>query len=234
VTCHVPGLATSGRGISDTFMTTYTWPASDIKKLGEWGMMTTSGCGLLGCTTGTLTDPDGIDIALGFPVTSNNMKDMIHGIHAGRERASPFRDARDSTSRGVVTLLDLRRMDFPGVLNNCEGCHVTATAATTTYNSLPGGVLASTYESINATYLATPTVGNAAESLKTANPDDTIVTPFAASCASCHDGAVAKSHMDIMGAKIGVKRLNWASGEVESCAICHGPGADFDTVKMHK
>ena len=67
-----------------------------------------------------------------------------------------------------------------------------------------------------------------------ANPEDTIVAPFAASCASCHDGAVAKSHMDIMGAKIGVSRAGWSSGEVESCAICHGPGADFDTVKMHK
>ncbi len=45
-------------------------------------------------------------MALKFPVTSNNFKDMIHGIHAGRDRVTPFQDARDATSRGSITLID--------------------------------------------------------------------------------------------------------------------------------
>ncbi len=236
VTCHVPGLATSGRGIADATLQAWPFTSAEKKLLGEWGMMTTSGCGILGCTTGSFIDTT--ETALNFPVTSNNMKDMIHGIHSGRERAKPFQDARDRTP-GAINLLDFRRMDFPGLRNNCEGCHVTATAATTTYNSLPVGVLASTYESIDAAYAAaiaagTATTALAKTALATANNDDAIVTPFAASCSSCHDGAVAKSHMDINGAKIGVKRLNWASGEVESCAVCHGPGSEFDAARMHR
>ena len=60
-----------------------------------------------------------------FPVTTNNFKDMIHGIHAGRDRVTPFAEVRDRST--VLVPLDFRRMDFPGILNNCETCHVTAT-----------------------------------------------------------------------------------------------------------
>ena len=81
-------------------------------------------------------------------MTSNNFKDMIHGIHAGRDRVTPFQDARDRTP-STINLLDFRRMDFPGKLNNCEACHVTGTNTTTTYNSIPSGALVSTHESIN-------------------------------------------------------------------------------------
>ena len=94
--------------------------------------------------------------ALKFPVTTNNFKDMIHGIHAGRERVTPFQDARDRTSTttaggGVIQLLDFRRMDFPGKLNNCETCHVTAASSDQkTYNYVPASTLVSTYESIDA------------------------------------------------------------------------------------
>ena len=39
---------------------------------------------------------------------------MIHGIHAGRDRVTPFQDARDRTA-WRIQLLDFRRMDFPGI-----------------------------------------------------------------------------------------------------------------------
>ena len=35
-------------------------------------------------------------------------------------------DARDRTP-SAITLLDFRRMDFPGRLNNCETCHKAGT-----------------------------------------------------------------------------------------------------------
>jgi OmcA/MtrC family decaheme c-type cytochrome len=109
VSCHVPGLATSGRGVPDSLLNTWTFDAASTRILADWAF-----------------DKSLPNAALRFPVTSNNFKDMIHGIHAGRERVTPFQDARDRSSSGVIQLLDFRRMDFPGVLKNCETCHVTA------------------------------------------------------------------------------------------------------------
>jgi OmcA/MtrC family decaheme c-type cytochrome len=213
--CHVPGIATSGRGISDAEMKAYAWSASDLKKLGEWGV-----------------DINATNAALKMPVVSNNMKDMIHGIHAGRDRVVPFQDARNALPR-AITLLDFRRMDFPGVLNNCETCHFAGT-----YNSVPAGALASTHESINADYAAaiaggTATPALAKASLATANGTDAVITPFAAACVSCHDNTSAKGHMQTNGGLVNATRTQ-AVGNFESCAVCHGPGAAFDAAAVHR
>ncbi len=239
VMCHNTGLATSARGISDATLAAYNantapntpnpggaFTVDDRKLLTEWGF--------------TFGIPNA---ALQFPVTSNNFKDMIHGIHAGRDRVTPFRDARDRTT-SAITLLDFRRMDFPGKLNNCESCHATATGTTTTYNSVPAGALVSTYESIDLAYAAgigsgTATTALAKTALNTVSGTDIVTTPFAAACVSCHDNNAAKAHMAISGGSLGVARsVAQAAGrpleDVESCAVCHGPGRDFDTVVLHK
>ena len=231
VMCHNTGLATSGRGISDATLATYstaaptsTFTVDDMKIVADWNFNLT-----------------GANAAMKFPVTSNNFKDMIHGIHAGRERVNPFQDARDRTP-SAITLLDFRRMDFPGKLNSCETCHVTATSDTTTYNSVPAGALVSTYESVDAAYAAagaaaTPAMAKTA--LNTTNTTDIVTTPFAAACVSCHDNNAAKAHMTINGGAVSLTRaLAQPSArtleDVESCAVCHGPGRDFDTKKVHQ
>ena len=240
VMCHNPNLATSGRGISDATLAAYNgntapntptastgaFTLDDKKILGEWGFAFT-----------------GTNQALKFPVTSNNFKDMIHGIHAGRERVTPFQDARDR-SPSAITLLDFRRMDFPGKLNNCETCHVTATSDQKTYDFVPAGALASVYESIDAPYAAgiaggTATTAQAKTALNTVNATDIVMTPFAASCASCHDRQSAKAHIAINGGAVNLQRsVALPAGrpleDVESCVVCHGPGRDFDTSKVHK
>jgi len=235
VMCHNPNLATSGRGISDATLAAYnvaaapgTFTLDDRKILGDWGFSLSA-----------------TNAALKFPVTSNNFKDMIHGIHAGRERrVTPFQDARDRTP-SAITLLDFRRMDFPGKLNNCETCHVTsASSEQKTYNYVPASTLVSTYESIDAAYAAgiagaTATPAMAKTALSTVNTTDTVTTPFAAACASCHDNTPAKAHITINGGSLNVKRADAqpavrALEDVESCAVCHGPGRDFDTEKVHK
>jgi OmcA/MtrC family decaheme c-type cytochrome len=239
--CHVPGLATSGRGIADATLQAYfnntapntptastgAFTLDEKKILSEWGF--------------NATLPNA---ALKLPVTSNNFKDMIHGIHAGRDRVTPFQNARDR-SPGAIVVLDFRRMDFPGILSNCETCHVTAvTTDQKTYNYVPSGALASVYESIDATYSAgilagTATTAQAKTSLNTVNATDTVTTPFTAACVSCHDNQPARAHMAINGGAIGLARsvalpTSRPLEDVESCAVCHGPGREFDTAKVHK
>jgi len=226
VMCHVPGLATSGRSIPDSTMNTWTFNAVDTKLVTEWKT-------LFGF------DKTLVNAALKLPVVTNNFKDLIHGIHAGRERVSPFVDARDSTSRGAITLMDFRRMDFPGVLKNCDTCHVTGT-----YASVPTTALASTYESIDAAYAAgiaagTATTAQAKTALNTANTTDTVTSPFTAACVSCHDSSAAQAHMATNNAMIKVTRATFqtntaTAGSGEACVTCHGAGKGEDVTVVHK
>ncbi len=218
VTCHVPAKATSGRGISDTVWDTYVaagrLSAADDKILAEWGF-----------------DKTKTDRALQFPVAPNNFKDMIHGLHSGRDRVNPFRDARDRTP-SAITLLDFRRMDFPGRRQNCETCHAAGT-----YASVPAGALASTYESINVAGNTTTALAKAA--LSQPNATDAVTSPFAAACVACHDSVAAQSHMATQGGMIQVTRATFATniatpGKGEACATCHGVGKAEDITVKHK
>ena len=181
---------------------------------------------------------------------------MIHGIHAGRDRVSWVQVARDPTSRGGIQLLDLRRMDFPGKLNNCETCHVTATGTTATYNVVP----AARWRPPMSRSTARPTAAcrvflkirkkNWRHSPRPprrpwqrprspANATDNVSTPLAGACVSCHDNSAAKAHIAINGGQLNVTRCaalpaGRALEDVESCAVCHGPGSAFDTAKVHK
>jgi OmcA/MtrC family decaheme c-type cytochrome len=224
VMCHVPGMPTSGRGISDTVLKPWTWTADENKIVKEW--KTTFGF-----------DQSGTNVALKLPVTTNNFKDMIHGIHAGRDRVTPFVDARDRTP-SAVTLLDFRRMDFPGKLNNCSTCHVAGT-----FSNVSASALASTYEAIDAAYAAAITAGTATPALaktalSTANTTDKVTSPFAASCISCHDSVAAQSHVAKNGGAIMVTRATFATNNVtagggEACVTCHGTGKSEDIAVKH-
>ena len=208
VMCHNPGINSTGRGISDATLAAYTFSAADNVKLTRWGFNKTQ-----------------TNAALQFPQTTNNFKDMIHGIHAGGDRTTPFVDARDRTP-SAITLLDMSKGAFPNILSNCEAaCHKPAT-----YSSVPTNTLASTYEYNNGTVPMTP----AAYKLSYVQPNatDVVTTPFAAACVSCHDAAKAQVHITTNGGQIKVNRsaLNFSG---ESCAVCHAAGKEFDPVKVH-
>ena len=242
VMCHVPGLATSGRGVTDKFLKGYTFSTAEMKTLTDWNLATKI-ADLKANTSsfnvdGSSSDASVANTALNFPVVTNNFKDMIHGIHAGRDRVSPMAIARDASSRGVLNLLDFRRMDFPGVLNNCSTCHASSTSATTTYNTVPANTLLSTYESIDAAYATaiganTATTALAKTALKLANDTDVVTTPFTAACVSCHDNATTKAHVTQNGGYVKALRST-AKLATESCATCHGPGRTYDTAVVHK
>jgi OmcA/MtrC family decaheme c-type cytochrome len=212
VFCHNPGISSSGRGISDATWDTYVaagrLSAAADKMLAEWGF-----------------DKTKTNRALQFPVTTNNLKDMIHGIHAGKERAVPFVDARDRTP-AAITLLDMSKLGFPGILRKCETCHVSGT-----YSSVPANTLASTYEANNGAIAAPADVKLSLAS--TPNASDRVTTPFAGACVSCHDSSPAQAHMKLNGGQIMVNRST-LSLTGESCAVCHGAGRDKDPAAVHK
>jgi OmcA/MtrC family decaheme c-type cytochrome len=138
-------------------------------------------------------------------------------------------------------------MDFPGVLSNCEGCHIAGA-----YAAVPASALLTTNESINAAYAAAIAGGTATPTLAgcslgtrdatvcpsaatqfTAFDTDQVNTPFAGACLSCHDSSAAKAHMTQNGAAINVAR-SVAKTAVESCAVCHGSGSEWDVTTVHK
>ncbi|MDP2874832.1 MAG: hypothetical protein Q8O00_01530, partial [Holophaga sp.] len=186
--------------------------ARDTASLLSWGI--------------TVPNPvvNGSKFALAFPQTTNNFKDMIHGIHAGKDRATPIRIVRNRTP-DAINIINGGTIGFPGVLNNCKSCH--------TYNgyNMPIANVLPTRETAED-LVATDTVTKARTAIGTVGATDLMITPFTAACVTCHDSTPAKAHMVLNGGQIKVARsaLN-INGE--SCAVCHGAGSTYDPAKVH-
>jgi len=226
VACHNPTISTSGRQITliqlDTnFITRSKWKTyADLLTRPSWTAFVTA------------WNAKDANASLNLPVTSNNFKDLVHGIHAGKDRTTPLADAR--FFQNTLTLLDFTKVGFPGILKSCETCHNAGT-----YGAPAANALASTYEANNGT-LASP--ADVAAALGTVpNTSDRITTPYAAACVSCHDSSVAQAHMGGIqgvggnGGQIKVLRSAMVTppGAAETCALCHGPGGIVDVAKVH-
>ena len=104
---------------------------------------------------------------LGTDDQAIDLKNMIHGIHAGNIGVCGFGNSSHPYF-GVV---------YPGRLNNCEGCH----AAGGYYPVDPGGLLGTT---IDANDPSTPV-------------DDVVISPNTSVCSSCHTDQAAADHMTL-------------------------------------
>ena len=214
VVCHNPGIVTSGRGIPDAALAAYPFTASDNAILAGWSFDKT-------------LRPDA---ALKLPQTTNNFKDMIHGIHVGKDRDDPIRIARDRTP-AAINLIDGKNIKFPGNLQKCESCHKPGT-----YSSVPANTLVTTQEADNGARTGTAgarTTANAKASLATPNSADAVTTPFTAACVSCHDKTTAIAHMNGFGGQILVARST-ASSAGETCSVCHAADRNADPAVVHK
>jgi OmcA/MtrC family decaheme c-type cytochrome len=126
------------------------------------------------------TTGPGID---GLAEQAIDFKVLIHGIHGAEYRTS-------IGATGLVvygfggTANDFRDVGFPGVLANCEACHLAGTYGPI---SLP----------IGATTIST-----------SGNPADPAgflrVTKNAAVCSSCHASSLFMDHMQQMGGQWGL------------------------------
>lgn len=138
---------------------------------------------------------------------------MVHGIHAAGMRESALEVVG---FRGFTTYRYTEEaVHYPGDLSNCTACHTDSGYTL----PLAEGVLGVTVDT--GEDRADPT-------------DDTVSTPTAAVCASCHDDSVAKSHMSSNGGNFATTQAAIDSGEVvEECSVCHGSGRNADVSKVH-
>ncbi len=176
----------------------------------------------------------------------------IHAIHAAAKRAKPFTWHAASTTDGFW------KIGYPGILSNCETCHLPNTydfnAAAST-SALPNRLYRTAATGkLNGTSTATPlaafsispyvTADNvtdygagfsyaAATGAITAAAGTTLVnSPIAGACSACHDSDLALQHMKSNGGSFYDPRST-ALAKAEQCTLCHTTGKVADIKVMH-
>ena len=168
VGCHNPNLSSSGRGSN-----TANLSQAEADKLEEAGY-----------------DPAA---PLTWPEASNNLKELVHGIHAGALRDTPFQFVRNRGSSGVY-FYDWSEVTFPGIPSNCLTCHKDGTFLS---NNVPADALLTTWETTNGN-ISTPADVNASRNTLP-NDTDVVNSPTASACWMCHDSAEATWHFGQTG-----------------------------------
>ncbi len=153
--------------------------------------------------------------ALGTDDVTVDMKVMIHALHAFSYTEQAYEACGFSPlpNDGRPHTFDF---EYPGRLNNCEGCHVEDGF----YPVDPAAVLATTIDA--------NTVGDVT--------DDVAISPNSAVCSSCHVSDLARNHMMQNGGDFAAgKDVNstTVSSGAETCELCHGPGGSSDTGDVH-
>ena len=168
---------------------------------------------------------------------------FIHGIHGASKRTVPF------TWHATATY-NYSMLGYPGVLKNCEQCHLPntvnfgANGATLAPNLLWTTVASGT--TVAAGVATSPYVAQTAGTVYGANfsvssagvttPAGTatlVNSPIASACFACHDTSSAKAHMVSNGGSIYEARST-AFTKTESCLVCHGAGKIADVAAVHQ
>jgi OmcA/MtrC family decaheme c-type cytochrome len=169
----------------------------------------------------TCHNPNATDIAYrtSGPETPIDFKRMVHAIHAGGMRQTPFVVIGRNGS-----VNDFSGVRFPGKLNECFTCHISGKYGL----PLKPGTLATTVWTGSA--YGTPKVLDADPT------NDRNITPIAAVCSACHDSRDARTHMvQTGGASFSALQSEIDAGRVaERCVRCHGPGKDKDVLRVHE
>jgi OmcA/MtrC family decaheme c-type cytochrome len=168
------------------------------------------------------------DARVGGPETPVDFKTMVHSIHAGGFRRTPFVViGRNSTVH------DYSGVRFPADLQkSCPKCHIVDASGRGSYElPLKSTVLGTTVKS-QSVYQ----VPAGAQRTIDVNPaNDLKITPTAATCSACHDNSEARSHMiRTGGASFGTTQDRIGTTVNERCASCHGRGRDEDVRKAHE
>jgi OmcA/MtrC family decaheme c-type cytochrome len=159
--------------------------------------------------------PANLDPTDGLAEQTIDLKVLIHAVHASALRTTPYVVYHRGAANNFAA-----ETPFPGLLNNCLACH----AAGTFYPTDPA--TSTTLATTISTYVGG--VGDSPPAGQTA------VTAGAAVCSSCHQAAIAHTHMLQNGANFGaIKNAGSQVVSNETCAICHGPGGVADVAVVH-
>jgi OmcA/MtrC family decaheme c-type cytochrome len=139
---------------------------------------------------------------LAYPEVPNNFKDLIHGLHSGSMRSSPFIDLRNRTTGGYAgVIVRGDEITFPGNLMNCNKCHIGDSFKA----NLPTGVAFSTAKITTGDASETMAQINAARAT-VANSTDLVTSPTVAACGMCHNSDTDRSHFALNGGDIQATR----------------------------
>ena len=157
------------------------------------------------------------------PEQAIDLKVMIHEIHASGSSDSSGNPIYPS---GVTICAfganpSTFNVRYPGNVEDCNACHVNR----------------SYYPVNDAQVQGTTTVSND----RTTLTDDVATSPNTAVCSSCHTDATAKAHMMQNGGNFTATKaasgalVSTSNGQplVETCGLCHGPGAVADVKVVH-
>ena len=174
---------------------------------------------------------------------------FIHGIHGASKRTVPY------TWHAVSATDNYSMLGYPGILKNCETCHLAGTydfsaaaSASAVPNRLYRAAATGTFDPAKNTtksyspYITADNVKNYGAGFKfdivagttTAAAGTNLVhSPIAAACFSCHDSAAAQSHMGNDGGGSIYRDRATALTRTETCLFCHGAGKIVDIKAMH-
>ena len=165
----------------------------------------------------------GKTLALTHAEDTNNLKDLVHGIHASAMRENPYVFVRNF--QGAARPFDWSHVTYPGQLGNCLTCHKEGTyELPIDYDGLPTTTM--TTDGVNAS-----TADVTAARASVPNATDHVNTPTTSSCYYCHDSKPAVAHMEQNGGA--VNRARGTVNNAESCAVCHGAGRNADIATAH-
>jgi len=161
---------------------------------------------------------------------------FVHAIHAAAKRTVPYNWHAISADEGFW------QIGYPGVLNDCETCHLPntytynlagsrqlRTVGTGTYTA---GFTLSPYVTPGVNYGAgfsySTTTGLTTEAAATT----LVVSPLVSVCSACHDSDLATGHFKANGGTFYEPRSTAATRD-EQCMLCHGPDRTADIKVMH-
>ncbi len=158
---------------------------------------------------------------------------FVHAIHAAAKRNVPYNWHAVSATEGFFDI------GYPGVLNQCETCHLpgtydlSASASVSAldnrqYRTVAAGTLnpgfsISPYVSTGVNYGSGFSFSTSTEAITDAAATTLVTSPTATACLACHDSNDALAHFRVNGGSIYAARSTGLA-TTETCLVCHGPG----------
>jgi OmcA/MtrC family decaheme c-type cytochrome len=213
-----------------------------------------------GCSIGGCHDANK---ATGHTGASNNYgggwsvasKNLIHAIHAAAKRDKPFTYEASATHPA-----GLSEATYPGVLKNCETCHVAGSydfSASANSAALPNLLWTSDAVGDMSNPTNVPSIGlspwvtTLGKGQINYKNDNLVSSPIASACFGCHDSTLAVQHMQSNGgtlvslfssvSSLGTTAVRPAIGTAstmtftksEQCMLCHASSKVADIKAMH-